>query len=100
MGPGLASKEVLLRGWQQVDQVVNVTTSRRCRKSHSYDDTNDDDDDTDNDTDDDDDDTDDDDDDDGDTKKVADNQSSTEKGCSKEKRLLGGKNAGLEGALE
>ena len=89
MGPSMASKEVLLRGWQQVDQVVNVTTSRHCRKSHSYDDTNNDDDDTD-----------DDDDDDGDTKKVADNQSSTEKGCSKEKRLLGGKNAGLEGALE
>ena len=88
----MASKELLLRGWQQVDQVVNVTTSRHCRKSHSYDDTN-----TDND---DDDDTDDDDDDDGDTKKVADNQSSTEKGCSKEKRLLGGKNAGLKGALE
>ena len=70
----MASKEVLLRGWQQVDQVVNVTTSRRCRKSHSYNDTNDDDDDTD-----------DDDDDDGDTKKLQTISHQRKKGALKKK---------------
>ena len=76
----MASKELLLRGWQQVDQVVNVTTSRHCRKSHSYDDTN-----TDNDTNDDDDDTDDDDDDDGDTKKLQTISHQRKKGALKKK---------------